>query len=151
VPDRALIYWYRTGWEQRVEELETFAARLSHHLKFLQPSPSVVLPETIERNTDLIGKLRSTAIEGLEWLAANPSPEDGVNVAFRRAWECYIEAVDTLTEIGTGAGIMTAQEYADRSRDAWGDARWAVHFAMEIFSEAVAPGRPRSSGTHGGR
>jgi hypothetical protein len=113
-------------------------------LKFLQPGRSLVLPKTSERNIGLIGKLRSTAIEGLEWLAANPSPEDGVNVAFRRAWECYIEAADVLTEIDTG--IMTAQEYADRSRDAWGDARWAEHFAMETFTEAVAPARhPRNA------
>ena len=121
MPDRRLIYWYRTGWEHRVADLEKSAAELSHHLRFLRPGPSLVLPEPSERNTGLIGKLRSTAIEGLEWLAANPSPEDGVNVAFRRAWECYIEAADVLTEIDTG--IMTAQEYADRSREAWGGAR----------------------------
>jgi hypothetical protein len=64
--------------------------------------------------------LRSTAVEGLEWLAANPSPESGVNVAFRSAWESYVEAADALNELGTGSGIMTDQEYADRSRDAWG-------------------------------
>jgi hypothetical protein len=141
VPDRGLIHWYRTGWEHRVEELEKSAAVLSHHLKFLQPGRSLVLPEAIERNVGRIGKLRSTAAEGLEWLAANPSPEAGVNVAFRSAWESYVEAADALNEIGTGAGIMTDQEYADRSRDAWGDARRAQHFAMETFSEAVAPAR----------
>ena len=141
MPDRGLIYWYRTGWERRVGELQKSAAVVSHHLKFLQPGRSLLLPEAIERGAGLIGKLRSTAIEGLEWLSANPSPEAGVNVAFRGAWESYIEAAGALTEIGTGAGIMTAQEYADRSRDAWGDARRAEHLAMEIFSEAVVPAR----------
>jgi hypothetical protein len=136
VSDRSLIYWYRTGCEHRVANLEKSAAAFSHHLKFLQPGSSLEAKAS-ERNEVLIKKLRSTAIDGLEWLAANQSPEDRVNVAFRRAWECYVEAADVLTQIDTG--IMTAQEYADRSRDAWGDARWTEHCAMETFSEAVAP------------
>lgn len=146
MPDRALIYWYRTGWESRVGELERSVAVLSHDLKHLQPGRAAVLPDATERNRDLIGKLRSTAMKGLEWLAANPSPETGVNVAFRSAWESYIEAADALSEIDTGAGVTTAQEYADRSRDAWRDARRAEHFAMETFSEAVASARhPRKA------
>jgi hypothetical protein len=138
VPTRELIYWYRVGWEHRLQDLDKTAEVLSHRLKFLRPGHShTVLPEAIELNSGPVGKLRSTAMEGLEWLTANPSPRAEVNAAFRAAWYSYIDAADALIEIGASSGILTPQESGDRAYDAWVRADREANGAWHTFSEAV--------------